>query len=65
MAIERYNGVEGKICSTCDEWKPLEDFPTDPTHGPSQGGRHCRCKACHRAKAREKRLAKKTASTRV
>ena len=24
-------------------WKALEEFPTDPTHGPSQGGRHWRC----------------------
>ena len=54
MAIVKKNEVEGKICSTCDNWKPLNDFPTDSTHGPSQGGRHCRCRECHRLKARKK-----------
>ncbi len=49
MAIIMREGVRGKICSTCKQWKPLDDFPTDPTHGKSQGGRHCRCKSCHRA----------------
>ena len=46
MAVLVRNGVPGKFCSTCKEWKPLTEFPTDPTHPPSQGGRHCRCKAC-------------------
>jgi hypothetical protein len=55
MAIITKNGVRGKICSTCRKWKPLIDFSTDPTKGPSQGGRHCRCRACHREKQRERR----------
>ncbi len=55
MAIIRNNGVDGKVCSTCKSWKPLSEFPTDPTHGPLQGGRHCRCKECHRIKSRERR----------
>lgn len=58
MAIIDKNGVKGKVCSTCDTWKPLDDFPKDPSHGPSQGGRHCRCKECHRLKAKEKRQQK-------
>jgi hypothetical protein len=44
MAVTVRDGVRGKICSTCKQWKPLDDFPTDPAHGKSQGGRHCRCK---------------------
>ena len=52
MAIINKNGIDGKICSTCHRWKPLIDFPTDPTHGLSQGSRHCRCKECHRLKAK-------------
>ena len=52
MAIIVKNGIEGKKCSTCHERKVLNEFPTDPTHGPLQGGRHCRCKECHRAKAK-------------
>ncbi len=55
MAIIVKNEIEGKVCSTCRIWKPLVDFPTDPTHGPTQGARHCRCRECHRIKARERR----------
>ncbi len=58
MAIVIEKGVKGKVCSTCDIWKPLTEFPEDPTHGPLQGHRHCRCKECHRIKARERRQAK-------
>ena len=59
MAVIVKRGVEGKICSTCDAWKPLSDFPAHRTHGPSQGGRHCRCLECHRVAARKKRLREK------
>jgi hypothetical protein len=38
MAIVVNNGIEGKIYSTCNQWKPLTDFPTDRTHGQSQSG---------------------------
>lgn len=48
MAVITKSGVHGKIFSTCKRWKPLEEFPTDPTHGKTPGGRHCRCKSCHR-----------------
>jgi len=62
--LETRNGIQGKVCSTCRHWKPLDDFPTDPTHPPSQGGRHCRCRECHRKKAVEKRSgARKIART--
>jgi hypothetical protein len=52
MAIIRRGGRDGKVCSTCRRWKPLENSPTDPSHGPTQGRRHCRCKACHPAAAK-------------
>ena len=55
MAIVIKKGVKGKVCSTCRKWKQLDDFPTDRTHCSTQGGRHCRCKECHRTKARLKR----------
>ena len=54
--LETRNGTQGKVCSTCNQWTPLDLFPTDPTHPPSQGGRHCRCKECHRKRAAKKRL---------
>jgi hypothetical protein len=42
------NGVSGKVCSSCDTWKPLEEFsPGGKSHGSSQGGRHCQCKSCN------------------
>jgi len=47
-------GVLGKKCSTCGQWKPLEEFPKDRTHGSLQGGRHCQCKQCHAEKRHEK-----------
>ena len=47
MILEK-NGVRGKTCPSCDTWKPLEEFPRDSSKGESQGGRHCRCKECHK-----------------
>jgi len=47
MAIIVKDGISGKVCSHCREWKPLHEFPSDPTHGDLQGGRHCRCYLCH------------------
>lgn len=46
MAIEIRNGLEGKVCSSCRVWKPLDDFPRDKSKGDTQGGRHCKCKEC-------------------
>lgn len=48
MALITQNKIVGKVCSRCRTWKSLEDFPKDRTHGPLQGGRHCRCKECHK-----------------
>jgi len=49
MVIVVSNGVESKVCGGCNQWKPLDDFYADRTKGPSQGGKHCRCKSCHTA----------------
>jgi len=46
MAIINKNGIDGKRCSKCNKWQPLTEFHRDRTHGPLQGGRHCRCKKC-------------------
>lgn len=59
MAIVLRAGVKGKVCSTCRSWKPLSDYYPDRTHGPTQGGRHCRCKDCHSRKGTERRAALK------
>jgi hypothetical protein len=53
--LESREGVTGKVCSSCHKWKPLDDFPADPTHPASQGGKHCRCKECHRKAAAGRR----------
>jgi hypothetical protein len=53
--------VDGrKLCSRCHAWKPLDEFPKDPSHGASQGFRHCICKACRREKGRLVRAAVRT-----
>ena len=54
MAIITRNGIDGKKCSSCKKWKCLDDFPKDPTHGASQGYRHCVCKKCKREKAKKR-----------
>ena len=54
MAVTGRHGICGKECSTCKAWKPLTEFPPDPTHGASQGERHCRCRECHREAARQR-----------
>ena len=56
MATSVRNGVEGKICSSCNLWKSLTEFsPGGRSHGPSQGGKHCWCKECHREAGRVQR----------
>jgi len=49
MAIISRSGVRGMVCSQCRTWKPLDDYPPDGTHGLSQSGNPCRCRACYRA----------------
>ena len=49
MAVIQRHGVDGKVCSTCQTWKPLTDYYPDQSKRESQGFRHCRCKACHSA----------------
>src|SRR5260370_41189925 len=63
--LEIRNGIQGKVCSTCKQWKPLDAFPTDPTHPPTQGGRHCRCRECHRKMSAKKRAAARRAGSAV
>jgi hypothetical protein len=46
IAIIRDGAVEKKRCPKCGGLKALSDFSPDRTHGPAQGGRHCRCKLC-------------------
>ena len=40
-----------KICSTCKQAKPLEQFPKSPTH---RGGRKGVCKACVNVKRKQR-----------
>lgn len=44
------NGIEGKVCSHCKIWKPLDDFYNDKSKSESQGKKHCVCKECHKNK---------------
>ena len=54
-------GVEEKRCSYCRTWKPLTDFsPGGKSHGSSEGGRHCECRACNAARHRRRYAAAKT-----
>jgi hypothetical protein len=55
MAVTIQDGVPGKRCATCHHWKPLTDFPSDPTKGESQGARHCRCRECHSQEGKTRR----------
>lgn len=50
-----YDLLGGKVCSRCRIWKPFSEFPSDRTHGASQGYRHCRCRACHSEVRRAKK----------
>ena len=50
------NGIEGKVCSTCRVSKPLSEYYRDRSHGPSQGGRHCRCKICYKRGRRQQAM---------
>ena len=56
MALSYQIGIEGKYCSRCEKWKSLDEFYRDRTHGPKQGYRHCRCKACQSKIAKQKRI---------
>ena len=43
MAIEVRDGVDGKVCATCKEWRPLDAFNR---HSLSADGRQPRCRRC-------------------
>ena len=48
MALITEDGILGKVCSSCREWKPLSDYsPGGASHGLSQGGKHCQCRGCN------------------
>ena len=46
-----------KVCRSCGELKPLEDYHRTPV---SRDGRQARCKACRNAEARIYRERRKT-----
>lgn len=46
MAIEVRDGVEGKVCSKCRDWKPVDDFAK---FAGSSDGRQGYCKPCMRS----------------
>jgi len=46
MAIEIRKGIEGKVCSGCGEWKPLNEFYNETAKGASQGQKQNICKEC-------------------
>ncbi|MDM5229356.1 hypothetical protein QUF73_24910 [Cytobacillus sp. NJ13] len=50
--LETVNGVTGKNCSQCNEWKPLEEFNKDRE---CLGGRKAKCKVCSKGYYKENR----------
>lgn len=55
MTVVVMNGIDGKVSSTCEQWKPLMQFPTDRSKGPAQGYRHCRSRSCHASVSQQQR----------
>lgn len=39
------NGLEGKICNLCKQWKPLSEYGNDSK---GIGGKRARCKKCYK-----------------
>lgn len=55
MAIVERDCIGGKVCGTCHEWKPLNEFSPKIVRGlPISDGYQYRCKACHRKHAHER-----------
>jgi len=52
--IEIRDGVEGKTCGKCGQWKPLGKFSPDSSKPASQGHTHCRCRECKAEVQRER-----------
>jgi len=55
--VARHNSAPDgfKVCSRCDEAKPLEDFPPEKR---GRCGRHSQCHACHAKRKRERQWQK-------
>jgi hypothetical protein len=51
MAILYRDGLAGKVCSRCDEWKPVEEFTRRLLRG---DGYQAECKACKAARDRKR-----------
>lgn len=59
MAIEVRDGVAGKVCCGCREWKPVSEFGIANHNGKPHGdGYKSRCRPCANAQARAERVAK-------
>ena len=43
MNTEELETIEGKVCSKCGKWKPLEEYHKDVT---KKDGRASQCKEC-------------------
>ena len=59
--LETRNGIQGKVCSTCRQWKPQDDFPT--THSPAFPAEDIPVPECHRKAAEKRSVARKIART--
>ena len=51
MAIETRNGVDGKVCSICDDWKELDEYYVESAKGSSQGQTQNVCISCAKKRA--------------
>lgn len=53
MAIIERDGIPGKVCIHCAEWKPLSDYPPRVLYGVPKGdGYQSYCRACYLKRVR-------------
>jgi len=61
LKLRTRNGIAEKLCSCCQQWKPLDAFsPGGKSHERTEGGRHCECRECNNARHRRRYAALKS-----
>ena len=53
--VRKRNGEIEKFCITCKAWKLASEFsPGGKSHGASEAGKHCECRACNAKRHRDR-----------
>ena len=52
MAIETWDGVDGKVCSICDDWKELDEYYVENAKDSSQGQTQNACIECSKKRGK-------------